>query len=228
MKAIGYTRVSTDEQLAGGGLEIQQQAIRKFCRDNKTRLVDIATDAGISGSNGLDKRLGLAAALVRLEAGEAECLVVYRLDRLARDFVLQEMLMSRLNDAGTPVLSVTEPDVDTISADPTKVLIRQILGSLGQYERALIRARMEAGKVLKAARGGYVGGQPGYGMKAVNAELALEHEESDIVNLVLSLRSQGRSYREICVALDSAGFKPRRAARWHPMVVRSIAQRRLS
>jgi DNA invertase Pin-like site-specific DNA recombinase len=225
VKAIGYTRVSTEEQVSGGGLQVQERAVRGFCKSKDMRLLDIVTDAGISGSSSLEKRFGLAAALVRLEAGEADCLVVYRLDRLARDFVLQEMLVSRLRDAGTPVLSVTEPDVDTDTDDPTKILIRQILGSLGQYERALIRARMEAGKVIKAARGGYVGGQPRYGSKAVNEELAPDDEEARVVEVVKSLRSQGRSYREICNALESRGFKPRRATRWHPMVVRSIAQR---
>ncbi|HTD58768.1 MAG TPA: recombinase family protein, partial [Solirubrobacteraceae bacterium] len=71
------------------------------------------------------------SAFVRLEAGEADCLVVYRLDRLARDFVLQEMLVERLRRRGTPIRSVTE-DLDTDTTDATKVLIRQILGSISQ------------------------------------------------------------------------------------------------
>jgi DNA invertase Pin-like site-specific DNA recombinase len=56
---------------------------------------------------------------------------VYRLDRLARDFVLQEMLVERLRRRGTPIRSVTE-DLDTDTTDATKVLIRQILGSISQ------------------------------------------------------------------------------------------------
>ncbi len=95
MKALGYTRVSTDEQLHGNGLDVQRQSIRRFCKAEGIKLVDVLSDEGVSGSNGLDHRVGLAAALARLEAGEANCLVVYRLDRLARDYVLQELLVTR-------------------------------------------------------------------------------------------------------------------------------------
>src|SRR4051794_19306062 len=158
--AIGYLRVSTEEQVQGGGLEVQEQSIRRYCKEQGLRLIDVASDEGVSGSNGLDARVGLASALARLEGDAADCLVVYRLDRLARDFVLQELLVNRLRERGIAIRSVMEPDIDTNTDDPTKVLVRQILGAIGQYERALIRGRMQAGKLVKAARGGYVGGQP--------------------------------------------------------------------
>jgi len=223
MKALGYTRVSTEEQVQGNGLAVQREAIKNFCKAENTKLIDVLTDEGISGSNGLEHRLGLATALVRLEAGDANCLVVYRLDRLARNYVLQELLVARLREGGTPVRSVTEPDIDTDTDDPTKILLRQILGSIGQYERALIRGRMLAGKMVKAAKGGYVGGQPRYGRLAENRELVTAPEEAEIVRLVHRLRSEGRSYRAICKALEEAGIKPRRAEHWQPGVVRSIA-----
>ena len=63
MRALGYTRVSTDEQVAGNGLEVQEQAIRQFCKQSQLHRVDILTDAGISGSNGLESRLGLMTAM---------------------------------------------------------------------------------------------------------------------------------------------------------------------
>lgn len=130
--------------------------------------------------------------------------------------------MARLGEGGTPVRSVSEPDIDTDTSDPTKVLLRQILGSIGQYERALIRGRMQAGKMIKAAKGGYVGGQPAYGQRAENQELVASPQEAALVDLVMTLRASGHSYRAICVALQDAGFKPRRAERWHPAVVRSM------
>ncbi len=225
LKALGYVRVSTEEQVQGNGLAIQEQAIRRYCKSNTMRLVDIGRDEGISGSSSLDQRVGLASVLVRLEAGEAACLVVYRLDRLARDFVLQELLVNRLRQHGISICSVSEPDIETLSDDPTKVLVRQILGSIGQYERALIRGRMQAGKAIKAARGGYIGGQPGYGHRANGGDLVTDADEEAIITMVTSLRQQGASYRAICAALTAEGLPPRRARAWHPMVVRSIADR---
>jgi DNA invertase Pin-like site-specific DNA recombinase len=155
--------------------------------------LEVVGDEGISGSNGLDGRIGLASALVRLEVGEADCLAVYRLDQLARDFVLQELLVNRLRERGKPIRSVMEPDIETDTDDPTKVLIRQIIASIGQYERALVRARLQAGKMIKSARGGYVGGQPGYGRRADETELVEDPAESQIVEIVLTMRAAGAS-----------------------------------
>jgi len=215
--------VSTDEQLNGNGLELQEQAIRRFCEESHVELVDVVADAGVSGSNGLDRRLGLMAAITRLEAGAGDFLLVHRLDRLARDLIVQELVVDRLRTAGTPVRSVAEPDVDTATDDPTKVLIRQILGALAQYERALIRARLSAGKAIKATRGGYLGGNAPYGKRVVAGELEDCPDEQTVAATIRSLRSQGWSYRAICRTLDDLGLRPRRGGGWQPKVVRSIA-----
>ena len=66
-KALGYVRVSTDEQAANGyGLEVQRAAIREYCRAQGLALVGILSDEGMSGSNGLDSREGLAEVLARV------------------------------------------------------------------------------------------------------------------------------------------------------------------
>lgn len=103
--------MSTEDQVQGNGLAVQEQAIRRYCKVNGLRLVAMASDEGISGSSGLDQRVGLASVLARLEASEADCLVVYRLDRLARDFVLQELLANRLRQKRASIGSVLEPAI---------------------------------------------------------------------------------------------------------------------
>jgi site-specific DNA recombinase len=60
-KALGYVRVSTDEQASKGhGLDIQRRAIASYCKAQGLVLVDVLADEGVSGSNGLDDREGLA------------------------------------------------------------------------------------------------------------------------------------------------------------------------
>ena len=75
-------------------------------------LVDVLSDEGISGANGLDTRDGLATALARIERHEASVLVVYRFDRLARQLLVQLTVTDRLDKVGARVLSTSEPDVD--------------------------------------------------------------------------------------------------------------------
>ncbi|HXF72501.1 MAG TPA: recombinase family protein [Actinomycetota bacterium] len=216
-RAIGYARVSTAEQVQGFGLEVQERAIREWARSNRIRLLGVERDEGAPGSNGLDQRPGLARALARLEAGQAECLVVYRLDRLARDLVLQETTVRRLERRGRRVVSVTEPSVD--GDDPTRILVRQVLGALAQYERAVIQARMAAGREAKRARGGYVGGRPPYGFLARRGALEPVPEEQAAIALARELRRRGASYREIARRLSEAGYAPKGGGVWWPAQV---------
>src|ERR1700683_1843278 len=123
-RVIGYTRVSTAEQVDGFGLEGQGGAIHAYCKAEGLRLVAMLSDEGQSGSNGLEDRCGLAEGLARIERGEASALVVYRLDRLARDLLLQETVHARLEAGGAEVLSVSEPAVE--GDDATRVLVRQL------------------------------------------------------------------------------------------------------
>jgi DNA invertase Pin-like site-specific DNA recombinase len=221
--AVAYIRVSTTEQLKGFGLEVQEKAIRDFCESEGMKLVGVFRDEGQSGSNGLESRVGLAEALAMLKEHDSTQLVVYRLDRLARDMILQETLVERLRSEGTPVRSASEPDLDTDTDDPTKVLIRQIVGAVAQYERTVIRGRMMAGKAAKKAAGGYIGGTLPYGFGLDEGQVVPDDEEQKVVSLVGRRALEGKSLRQIADELDRSGYRPRTGGTWHPNTVRRIA-----
>ena len=182
------------------------------------------TDEGVSGSNGLDARKGLSEVLASVEIGEVSGLVVYRLDRLARDLVLQETLMARMRKAGAEVISVTEPDID--SDDATRVLVRQVLGAIAQYERALIRSRMGAGKAAKLATGGYAGGRPPFGWRAEGKELVPDEREQEIISLARQLTGDGLSSRQVAARLERDGHRPKVGERWSSVQVGRILRER--
>lgn len=218
-RGIGYIRVSTAEQVAGNGLDVQEQAIREYAKRTGVRLVSVERDEGESGSNGLDTRPGVARALKRVEAGEADMLLVYRFDRLARDLVLQETIVRqlqrrKLDREARPaqVVSVTEPDVE--GDDYTRDLVRQVLGAVAQYERAVIRSRMLNGKAAKRAKGEYVGGRPRFGYVAKDGALVPHKREQAAVALARKLRREGRSLRQIAEQLDDRGFAPKGGGSW--------------
>lgn len=222
MRVLGYIRVSTARQAEeGAGLEVQEQRLRQWCMEGDHELIDVRRDEGVSGS--LVDRPGLALALADMEAGRAELLAVYRLDRLARDLIVQETILERLARAGRQVRSVTEPEID--GADPTRVLIRQVLGAIGQYERALIVARMHAGREAKAAKGGYAYGSPPFGMRAVEGELVIDEDEQATMARIDELRRRGVTLRQMGEILAAEGHRPKRAERWHPEALRRIVRR---
>ncbi|TAK37287.1 MAG: recombinase family protein, partial [Lysobacteraceae bacterium] len=171
MKIVAYLRVSTDHQAdQGHGLDVQRQAIKSWARAHSHRVVLWTEDAGISGSNGLDAREGLLQALSAIQEGRAAALVVYRLDRLARDLVLQEQLLREIWSMRSRVFSTAAGeeaylDPEGRSDDPSRDLIRQVLGAVAQYERAMIRLRMRSGKARKRELGGFIGGQVPFGSR---------------------------------------------------------------
>ena len=225
MKVVGYVRVSTTKQAEEGlGLDVQQRAIRSWARAGHHLIVGIFRDEGVSGSNGVEEREALPEALNLIASGAAAGLVVARLDRLARNLTVQEAILARVWAAGGQVFAadlgeIAKDDPD----DPMRTALRQMVGVFSQLERSMITARLRAGRRLKASRGEFAGfGSPPFGFKAEGGQLVPDMDEQKTVAVIRRLHEQGRSLREIAQALESAGHKPRRAARWHAESLRRI------
>ena len=105
MKIVGYVRVSTATQAEDGlGLEVQKAALRAWCKANGHRLTSILSDEGISGAKELEDRPGLADALDMIRSRKAQGIVVPRLDRLARDLIVQETILAEIRRIGGEVV----------------------------------------------------------------------------------------------------------------------------
>jgi DNA invertase Pin-like site-specific DNA recombinase len=228
VKVVAYLRVSTDRQVERGlGLDVQEQAIRRWARASKHRIVEWCRDEGVSGSNGVDSRRGLFDALEAVKDRRAEGLVVYNLDRLARALHIQEAVLGQVWGAGATVFSVDdggevlEDDPD----DPMRTAMRQMRGVFAQLERAMIRKRMRAGRTLKAERGGFAYGSPPLGYRTKDRELVPDDNEQAVVARITELHHGGASLREIAAVLTAEGHKPKRSDRWHPESLRRIVAR---
>jgi DNA invertase Pin-like site-specific DNA recombinase len=246
--------VSTDRQAEQGlGLQLQEQAIRAWAKANGHRITLWCRDEGVSGSNGLDTRVALPEVLRALKTGEAAGLVVYRLDRLARDLVLQEQLLDEIRRMGREVFTTSAGEAAFLEddpSDPSRKLIRQILGAVAEWERAIIGLRMQAGRVSRRERGDYAGyGSPPYGWRAERGGrgegVRLVEVESEQVTLarIRELRAGGSSLRQIAEVLNREGNKTRRdgkpfvrrdkqgkeveytPGRWHPQALTAILRR---
>jgi DNA invertase Pin-like site-specific DNA recombinase len=224
MKLIAYTRVSTDRQAEHGlGLQVQERAIRAWAKAEGHVITAWYSDKGVSGSNGLDSREGLSAAFRELKAGRAEGLVVYRLDRLARKLASQETWIEMLEKAGRKVLSVTEPEYGD---DETRTLVRQVLGAISEYERAVIRRRMQSGRELKRSQGGYAGhGSPAFGTRSDSGVIVTDDAEAETVALIRQLAGSGMSLRSIAAELNARQVRSKRGGAWHPQTVARVLAR---
>lgn len=229
VRVVAYLRVSTARQANDGfGLEVQREAITNWARERRHKVVEWCTDAGRSGADDVLDRPGLGAALQRIAAGQAAGVVVARLDRLARDLIIQEQVLAEVTRLRGRIHSAVPGEDDLLADEPddhTRKLVRQVLGAVAEHERGVIRLRMRAGKAAKLAAGGYAHGRPPYGLRAAGRALVVDPDEQCVVDLISELRAAGRSYRAICTELHERGHTTRAGNQWSPSAAAAVVAR---
>ena len=222
MKAAGYVRVSTEEQVeTGHGLEAQERAIRAFAESQGYELVDVIIDAGVSGAKRPEDREGFAQVLELSEQQAFSVLLVWKFDRLARNLTYAVTSVNTLREQYNVVLrSVTEP-IDT--STPMGETIFAILAGMAAQERRSITERTLAGKREKAGKGGFAGGAAPLGYKRdKEGGLVVDHESADTVQHIYTMRRHGSTLQAIADSLNCGGVPTKRGGAWYPGTVRYI------
>lgn len=161
MKAFGYIRVSDISQVNGGGFDRQEKAIHKYAKANDIEVVDIFREKGVSGT--LEQRPALAQLLVSLENNGhgITCVIIEKLDRLARDLMIQEAIIRDFQSKGFELISTAE-GADLLANDPSRKLIRQVFGSIAEYEKSMLVLKLQAARQRQKAITGKCEGRKGY------------------------------------------------------------------
>lgn len=221
-KAVGYVRVSTEEQAAEGyGLDYQERAIRAFAESQGYELVEVVHDAGVSGASRPESRPGFSRVIQLAQQGAFSVLLVWKFDRLARSLVYAVTAANDLRERyGVVLRSVTEP-IDT--STPMGETIFAILAGMAAQERRAITERTWAGRLEKARRGGFAGGEPPLGYRRdKEGGLAIDDEAAATVRRIFRLRAEGKSLHEIARILNAEGVPTKRGGQWAAATVRYI------
>jgi site-specific DNA recombinase len=226
MKAIGYVRVSTDQQAESGlGLEAQRAAIATAALRLGLSLAQVRTDAGLSGSLDIEDRPGLLEAVADLRRGDV--LLIAKRDRLGRDVIAVAMIERLIEKKGARIVSAAGEGTDSDSGDPTGILMRRIIDAFAEYERLLIGARTKAALRAKRARGERFSGQAPYGyrLSADRQRLEVDADEQQALAELARQRAAGRSWRAIADSLNRTGLVTRCGAPWRHQYVRNVLLR---
>lgn len=204
LKVIGYVRVSTAEQATtGAGMMAQEATIRSECERRDWEIIDVIHDGGASGKD--LKRPGISRALEMLFAGEADALVVAKLDRLSRSMLDFAGIMTTAQKQGWAVVAL-DCSVDTTT--PAGEAMANVMATFAQFERRLIGQRTREALEAKRTAGVRLG-RP----SSIAAPLARRISRE---------RAEGRSLREIAAALNADGIPtPRGGATWRPSSLES-------
>lgn len=227
VQVVAYVRCSTSRQQEAFGPDVQRAAIRQWAKTGGHRVVSWQADT-ISGTSELASRDGWRAAAALVKTKRATAIVVARIDRLARDVMIQELLLRNLTELGGVVLSARDSENELLtgkSKDPSRKLIRTILGAVSEYDREMISDRLSAARKAKAARGGYAHGALPYGYRSQNGKLVPVPAEQKALRAMLALAEQGHSTHAIADALTEQGHLTKRGGKWCGATVGRILKR---
>ena len=212
-KVIGYVRVSTEEQSRDGvSLEAQRAKLAAYCDLYDLDLVEVVEDAGVSAKS--LRRPGLDRVLELLAAGEADGLVVEKMDRLSRSIVDWNLLIDRFfgDRGGRSLFSVGE-QIDTRTASGRMVL--NVLMSVSQWEREAIGERTRDALAFKRSRSERIGPTPyGFDLAEDGVHLVENAAEQAVSAEIRKLAAGGMSRSAIARDLNGRGLTTKQGKRW--------------
>ena len=208
-KVVGYVRVSTDEQAESGlGLEAQRSAIRRECERRGWELGHVYEDRAMSG-RAVVGRVGLQRALAAVETGQAEAMVVAKLDRLSRSLLDFAALMERARSKGWALVAL---DLGVDTTTPSGEMLANVLAVFAQFERRLIGQRTRDALAVRRSQGAVLGRRVSLGI--------------DDARHIQLLRARGLSLRQIADDLNRRATPTAQGGRqWHASTVRAILER---
>lgn len=207
-RAIGYTRVSTDEQARTGyGLTDQRTRVAAEIAHRGWESVDVVADEGESGKD-LD-RPGIRSVLTRLAAGDADALVITKLDRLTRSVRDFADVLEWADRCGV-ALVILDLGIDT--STPTGRLVAGVVAQVAQWERETIADRTRAAAAVRRAEGKRMGRE---GVRDTSPAVAAR---------IVAAREAGATWQAIADDLNSEGVPTvRGGAEWRVSSVQSAA-----
>lgn len=230
MRLIAYTRVSTDEQAQQGvSLTIQPQQLIGFAAARGHTVVRLIADEAVSGSVPLAKRKGGAELLAALAAGEADGVLVVRLDRLFRD-ALDGLSFFAGGAAGCAPAQVVSASESIDTSTPQGRLQLTVMLATAQYERD-VAAQRAADNTRGMREQGRVYGTVPFGCIEIGSSpdnrgrLVRDPQRWQTREWIVAARDAGHAYSWISAELRRQGVSaPNGGRAWSKSTLRGIVE----
>jgi DNA invertase Pin-like site-specific DNA recombinase len=213
---VAYLRVSTKRQGRSGlGLEAQRAAVAEYAKREGLKVVAeyVEVESGKKSS-----RPQLAVALNHCRAAKA-CLVVAKLDRLARNVAF----LSALMEAGLEFVALDNPHATPFTLHVLAAVAEQEARATSERTKVALAAAKRRGVLLGSARPGHwqgleakrlAGSRVGVRRAAEARTQAAKQHNALAVAEALRLRREGRSWLEVAEELNARGLVTRRGGHW--------------
>jgi DNA invertase Pin-like site-specific DNA recombinase len=202
VEAIGYMRTSSAANVGDGkdSEARQRKAIEAYAKAAGMVVVEWFYDAAVSGADPVEARPGFTAALTRIAGNGVRTIIVETANRFARDLMVQEVGFAMLRDLGITLIAADSP-ASFLDDGPTSKLIRQILGAVAEFDKAMTVAKLKGARERARRLHGKCEGRKSYAEREGGEELValawqLHHNPN----------GRPQSLRKVAAALAEQGY----------------------
>jgi DNA invertase Pin-like site-specific DNA recombinase len=226
MRIFSYLRVSGLGQVDKDGPTRQRAAIEAFCGKHSLDSSFEFFEEGVSGTvDGMDRpKFAEMVAKIDLLRAEpilaVEAIVVESMDRLARDLMVSEFLLKECRERGIKVFIANSGDLVDVAndgGDPTRAMLRQILGAISQWDKSVTVRKLRSARLRARSDGNRCEGAKPYGYNEA---------EAIVKSRMQSFKNKGFSYANIAIELNAERFRTRFHKQWSEQTVRSVLKAR--
>lgn len=168
MKAYAYLRVSGRGQVEGDGFKRQKQVIRDYAEKHGIEILQTFQEEGVSGTTDEKERPAFQEMVATILRNGAKTVIIEGLDRLAREYRIQETLLIYLASKDIDLIAArTEENVtEAVKADPMRKALIQIQGVFSELEKNLLVKKLRTARERKKAETGKCEGRKTFKEKA--------------------------------------------------------------
>jgi DNA invertase Pin-like site-specific DNA recombinase len=216
-KAVAYLRTSSAANVGRNGDkdsdQRQRAAIHEFAEHSSMEIVAEYYDAAVSGADRIEDRKGFAEMLAHIAGNGVSTIIVETASRFARDLIVQETGFAQLQSLGVTLVAADSPNA-FLDDTPTAQLVRQILGAVSQFEKAMLVAKLKGARERLKVKRGKVEGRKSYAER--------DAEEWQKLAAAVKVLNDGRSLQKISEALAAEGFVTKKGNPYSASAVKSI------
>lgn len=205
-----YLRFSSERQKEQS-IEGQLRDCRAFCKRNGYRIVAIYVDRALTARKDAEKRVQFQQMIVDSEKRHWQYLVVWKLDRFARNRNDSAIYKMRLKKNGVRVISATE----NISENPEGIILEAVLEGMAEFYSAELSQKITRGMRESAMKCHSIGGHVPLGYKIQDHKLIVDPATAHIVQEAFQLYANGDTVADICRLFNTKGYRTAKGAEFN-------------
>lgn len=208
-KAVIYARYSSErqnEQSIAGQVEV----CTEWAKNNDIRIVHIYHDEALTGKT--DRRPGFQQMIKDAKNGKFDYIIVYKLDRFARNRYDSAIYKAQLKKFNVRIMSAME----NIADGPEGIILESVLEGMAEYYSANLAQNVLRGMSQRAECGKHLGGVPPLGYKVdENKDYVVDEETAPIVKKIFEMYASGETLNNMATYLNERGYTTSRKKKFN-------------